>query len=709
MDRIFPNGVLGAESAVQRDWSAAALRFIKTGVDGEIRQTISPENAWRSSVWVRRGVSSIARSVAGLDYRLYHRVSTRRSEVHVHHALDFLIKPNEWQSSNDLIQMTCVLLQLYGECFWLLDRTGPRVTRAWIIHPNAVTEVLEPSKMGLLAWRVNMPDGTPVLVDPLDLAHFRLPDPSRPWRGSSPLESAQIAIDSDVSAEKFNLRTFARGGVPLGVLATDLDVQPDRGKKIAEEFEERHRNNDRIAVLSNGLKWLQVSQNSVDMGFTASQEHSMKKIAAALGVPPVVLGHEAANYATAREQRRLFWTDTIIPCAKVVAGTIDKYIVGDRFLVGEFNTDSVQELRDELPARLDSATKLMALGYPINMINKRLDLGMDDVAWGDTGLLPLGLAPAEVVVADEPPSFTEEPAPQPPPKDEDGGDPQGGEADDQEPEDEESDEDTDKTESKKDREEGRSVGLAVSVRSASDDLVSRLFRTLELSSREWEPLHRKHLLRAIQFGGDQMMSQIGGGSSLLLRSSLVEKFMEAKMVNVVGVSDTTKKWLKQTILEGIKNSETNAQIGDRIRELYNFTSERADAIARNEVASATNGGRFMALQQEGYESHEWLSSQDDRVRDSHMAEDGKVVVVGQPFPTTNLVFPGDPAGDIDETIGCRCITLPAEMARKFTPEHRAAYWRMTVKEWLANERAYRSRIKRHFYAERSALLKELAK
>lgn len=57
---------------------------------------------------------------------------------------------------------------------------------------------------------------------------------------------------------------------------------------------------------------------------------------------------------------------------------------------------------------------------------------------------------------------------------------------------------------------------------------------------------------------------------------------------------------------------------------------------------------------------EWLSSRDERVRDSHSERDGQVVEVGQPFDigAGYLLFPGDPEGPAEEVVNCRCTTIP---------------------------------------------------
>ena len=54
---------------------------------------------------------------------------------------------------------------------------------------------------------------------------------------------------------------------------------------------------------------------------------------------------------------------------------------------------------------------------------------------------------------------------------------------------------------------------------------------------------------------------------------------------------------------------------------------------------------------------QWVSSRDDRVRDSHVLLDGEIVGITEDFKP-GLSAPGDPSADPSETIRCRCVMAP---------------------------------------------------
>lgn len=84
---------------------------------------------------------------------------------------------------------------------------------------------------------------------------------------------------------------------------------------------------------------------------------------------------------------------------------------------------------------------------------------------------------------------------------------------------------------------------------------------------------------------------------------------------------------------------------------------RATMIARTETVGAMNEGEFNTAKEEGVMAEkEWLTQQDDRVRDSHADLDGVRVGMDEEFDN-GLQYPGDPSGEADEVINCRCTLL----------------------------------------------------
>jgi hypothetical protein len=126
----------------------------------------------------------------------------------------------------------------------------------------------------------------------------------------------------------------------------------------------------------------------------------------------------------------------------------------------------------------------------------------------------------------------------------------------------------------------------------------------------------------------------------------------------------TKTLLKDAIREGMKNGEGVYEIRQRIDRLYldQIIPHRSETIARTEVVSASGAGSRAAAQATGLKlEHEWISSRDDRVRETHQDADGQRKPLDEPFEVGGslLMHPGDSSlgADGKELICCRCVEV----------------------------------------------------
>lgn len=154
-------------------------------------------------------------------------------------------------------------------------------------------------------------------------------------------------------------------------------------------------------------------------------------------------------------------------------------------------------------------------------------------------------------------------------------------------------------------------------------------------------------------------------------SPLATDFVQARANKLAGqVTDTTYGAIKDAITAGIGAGEGIDDIGARISHVFDVaSSSRADMIARTETVSAYNGatelyGRVLGPDVVG--GQEWISTLDDRTRPDHADADGQRVAVGDSFSVggEDLAYPGDPNGDADQIVNCRCtsgLLTPDEM------------------------------------------------
>jgi HK97 family phage portal protein len=96
-----------------------------------------------------------------------------------------------------------------------------------------------------------------------------------------------------------------------------------------------------------------------------------------------------------------------------------------------------------------------------------------------------------------------------------------------------------------------------------------------------------------------------------------------------------------------------------------FFAERAPAyrrenIARSETIRSSNAAATATYEAWNVEAREWLATLDGRGRPAHMAANGQIRPMGEPFNVggEELMYPGDPEGSPENTCECRCGVAP---------------------------------------------------
>jgi uncharacterized protein with gpF-like domain len=128
----------------------------------------------------------------------------------------------------------------------------------------------------------------------------------------------------------------------------------------------------------------------------------------------------------------------------------------------------------------------------------------------------------------------------------------------------------------------------------------------------------------------------------------------------VGISATTQVQVQKLLMASIAEGITGDQRRDRIFKGAGglISQARAATIARTEVHTAANVSQMQAIKSAGLTvKKEWISTNDDRVRDTHADADGQTVSDNEKFDVGGeaLEYPGDPNGSPENVINCRCV------------------------------------------------------
>jgi hypothetical protein len=104
-----------------------------------------------------------------------------------------------------------------------------------------------------------------------------------------------------------------------------------------------------------------------DLAFPDLDKISKDNIAMAFGIKQTMLDSEAANYATAQEDRLSFYEDTIKPRARIFADALNTQLLERDGMRLEFRFEEMDIFQQDEGDRADLLNKLTLAGMPIEL------------------------------------------------------------------------------------------------------------------------------------------------------------------------------------------------------------------------------------------------------------------------------------------------------------------------------------------------------
>lgn len=170
------------------------------------------------------------------------------------------------------------------------------------------------------------------LLLPEQVAHFApIPDPDANWRGMSWLTPVLREVSSDNAATLHKLKFFESGASPQLVVKVDPSLDPDKFRRFKTAMDEQHKgvsNAYKTIYIGGGADVTTTGMDLRQLDFKATQGAGESRLAAAAGVPPVIVGFSeglagsslnAGNYSASR---RRFADGTLRPLWRNAAGSL---------------------------------------------------------------------------------------------------------------------------------------------------------------------------------------------------------------------------------------------------------------------------------------------------------------------------------------------------------------------------------------------------
>lgn len=648
---------------------------------------------YTQQAWVFAAINAIAGNISAVPFVVETRPKTKDDEAVVQNPTDsgtggdlarLFSMVNPTLSRSQLWQGSLIHTEKDGEAFWILGMPMDKQTDGqvpetiWIANPKQ----MEPkfSKDMHVGWELDRGGKRKKLLLTVDqVIQFKYFNPNNQWRGLSPLEAIQIGLATDHKMQLWNTGFFDNSADPGGIIMSEKPMGQEKRDQIQSSWEQRHKGalkRSLVSLLEGGMTYQQIEVNHRDMEFLEGRKWTREEILAVFKVPKSEVSlFEDVNFATALSQDRGFWNKTLIPKMQLLLDVLDHRlfmkIEGGKYR-GRFDLSGVEALRENLDTKSETAKRFWDMGVPFNQINRRLALGFEAVAGGDIGYIPSSVLPVGTAPPVEDAARKQIAAPHisrnlnliriarw-----------QTKAAQILDPNErrvraaiKKYFRDLRKAQLQRLKEEfpKRSTKKGNITRVSSSDADVLLFIQKEWNDRLVEtmsPIYESILKAAV----DDLALDLGTVIDLPGDGLDVLSFLEDKAIKVKNINQTIRNNLREQLKEGLSENETVEELSDRIRESFNdIQSEgRIRRIAMTETAQTVNGARNLGMKAGGVEFHEWLTSADSRVRDTHAAIDMQVRRLGERF-SNGLLYPADvTSGKPGEVINCRCLAEPAE-------------------------------------------------
>jgi len=364
------------------------------------------EKAYGEQVWVQRCINLIASSVASVPIRLYKYEGGKKSEETGHPIVNLLADVNPLtMNASDLWKATVIALKVYGNSYWYLERRGKEEPQElYWLNPGRVEIFASKNPDGFIDhydYTTNNTSAPIIRYNAHDIIQFKYFNPSNDYYGLSPISSIREAVSADLYAQAWNKYFFRNAARIDGFCKIKGSLTTEQRELLEKAIKQKYggvKKAHQVPVLDEDTDYVKIGTDPKDAEWNELRRMCREAICSALGVPPVlVVAYEAANYATAYEQKKSLWHETIVPelhyFEEVLNWNLLPQFKNTENMKLEFDLSNVMALQEEASSTYERLFR--ACGVPFLSKNEaRNFLGLSPVDGGDKLYEPLNMVEA---------------------------------------------------------------------------------------------------------------------------------------------------------------------------------------------------------------------------------------------------------------------------------------------------------------------------
>ena len=233
-------------------------------------------------------------------------------EIVDHPLLDLIDEPNETSTGEEYRRQCAVDLFLTGDCFSLKVGASPETPPVSLVrmHPESVRIVPQRFGGSIKAYELNHGDEAR-WYDPGLVIHVRAPS----WEngpqglyGQGTVRALSDELNTKLAAREHQRKLAGQGRPDIVLSPSDEgDMWGEKARAEVLEAWARMSRGGGPLVMSGAAKAEFLNLSPRDMEYQQLDASIISAIMAATQTPPILLGKESANYATARQQDGVYW------------------------------------------------------------------------------------------------------------------------------------------------------------------------------------------------------------------------------------------------------------------------------------------------------------------------------------------------------------------------------------------------------------------
>lgn len=370
-------------------------------VGGDAIKGMTASRLYETQPALRAVISFLADNVAGLPLKCYvrqpdgGRVRDRDSVL-----AKTLARPNGWTTGHELIRATVSEYLLHDDAVWL---TVPADTESgWMLAVVPTDWITPKTRDGMQTdyLKVKSKYSDEIELQPDDYLRFNGWSPYGTASSSCRIDALKQILAEQISAWNFRNGVWKNGGRVTQWISRPADTPWGDGAKdrFAKSWKANFASDEGVntggtPLLEDGMRLEQTSFNAREAQWMEAAKLSREDVCAVYHVNPGLIYHtDAQTYASAKENARALYSDTLAPLLDMLEERINA------FLVPRLGLDSSHYCEFDLDAKLQGSFEERAsvmqssVGAPWMTRNEaRSMLNLPAIDGGDELVTPLNV------------------------------------------------------------------------------------------------------------------------------------------------------------------------------------------------------------------------------------------------------------------------------------------------------------------------------